>query len=89
MSSKGTEIGRSFEEIRAIIDSVELKDKIGVCMDTCHIHDGGYDIVNNLEGVLDEFDRVIGIGYLKQMHLNDSMNPSAVIEQACKNRTGK
>ena len=75
MSGKGTEIGRSFEEIRAIIDGVELKDKIGVCMDTCHIHDGGYDIVNNLEGVLDEFDRVIGIGYLKAVHLNDSMNP--------------
>ena len=75
MAGKGTEVGRSFEELRAIIDKVELKDHIGVCLDTCHIYDAGYDIVNNLDGVLEEFDRVIGIGKLKAIHLNDSKNP--------------
>lgn len=74
MSGKGSEIGRSFEELRRIIDSVNLKNKIGVCFDTCHVWDAGYDIVGNLDGVLDEFDRVIGIEYLKAVHLNDSMN---------------
>lgn len=75
MAGKGSEVGRSFEEIRAIIDRTELSDKLGVCLDTCHISDGGYDIINNPEAVLEEFDRVIGIDRLKAIHLNDSMNP--------------
>lgn len=75
MAGKGSEIGRSFEELRQIIDGVNLKDKMGVCLDTCHIYDGGYDIVNDLEGVLDEFDRVIGLDRLKAIHMNDSKNP--------------
>lgn len=74
MAGKGSEVGRSFEELREIIDRVELKDKLGVCFDTCHVWDGGYDIVNNLDGVLDEFDKVIGLDRLKAIHLNDSMN---------------
>lgn len=74
MAGKGTEVGRSFEEIKAIIDRVELKDKIGVCLDTCHVWDGGYDIVNNLDEVLKEFDRIIGLDRLCAVHLNDSMN---------------
>ncbi|MBQ8227578.1 MAG: deoxyribonuclease IV [Clostridia bacterium] len=77
MAGKGSEIGRSFEELKAIIDKTELKDKIGVCLDTCHIHDGGYDIVTNLDGVIKEFDKVVGLSYLKAIHLNDSMNPLA------------
>lgn len=77
MAGKGTEVGRSFEELKAIIDRVELKEHMGVCLDTCHIYDAGYDIVNNLDGVLEEFDRVIGIGKLKAIHLNDSKNPFA------------
>ena len=75
MAGKGSEIGKSFEELRAIIDRVELNDKMGVCLDTCHVNDGGYDIVNNLDGVLEEFDRVVGIDRLKAIHLNDSKNP--------------
>lgn len=75
MAGKGTEVGRSFEELRAIIDRVELKDKMGVCLDTCHVYDAGYDIVNNLDGVLEEFDRVVGIERLKAIHINDSKNP--------------
>lgn len=74
MAGKGSEVGRSFEELRAIIDLVELKDKIGVCFDTCHVWDGGYDIVNHLDEVLAEFDRVIGIDRLKAVHFNDSLN---------------
>lgn len=74
MAGKGSEIGRSFEELREIIDRVKLKDKLGVCLDTCHIWDGGYDIVNNLDGVIDEFDRVIGLERLCAIHFNDSMN---------------
>lgn len=74
MSGKGTEIGSTFEEIRAIIDRVELKDKIGVTLDSCHIWDSGYDIAGNLDRVLDEFDRIIGLGRLKAVHLNDSKN---------------
>lgn len=74
MAGKGTEIGRNFEELRSIIDRVELKDKIGVCLDTCHVFDAGYDIVNDLDGVLEEFDRVIGIDRLKAIHLNDSVH---------------
>ena len=75
MAGKGTEVGRSFEELRAIIDRVELKDKIGVCLDTCHVSDAGYDIIGDLNGVLGEFDRVIGLDRLRALHLNDSMNP--------------
>ena len=74
MSGKGSEVGRNFEELREIIDRVEQKDKLGVCLDTCHVWDGGYDIVNNLDGVFAEFDRVIGLDRLKAIHLNDSMN---------------
>lgn len=75
MAGKGTEVGRSFEELRRIIDRVELADKMGVCLDTCHIWDGGYDIVEHLEDVIREFDSVIGLERLKAVHLNDSMNP--------------
>ncbi|MCI6889584.1 MAG: deoxyribonuclease IV [Ruminococcus sp.] len=75
MAGKGSEVGRNFEEIRKIIDNVELNDKLGVCLDTCHVWDGGYDIVNNLDGVLEEFDRIIGLERLKAVHLNDSLNP--------------
>lgn len=74
MAGKGSEIGGKFEEIREIINNVNLKDKIGVCLDTCHIFDAGYDIVDNLEGVLEEFDKIIGIKNLKAVHLNDSKN---------------
>lgn len=76
MAGKGKEIGRSFEEIRDIIDRVELKDKIGVCFDTCHVHDSGYDIINNLDEVFAEFDRIIGLDKLKVFHINGSLNPS-------------
>lgn len=75
MAGKGTEVGRSFEELRAILDRVELSEKMGVCLDTCHVHDAGYDIVNHLDEVLTEFDRIIGLSRLKAIHLNDSMNP--------------
>ena len=74
MSGKGSEVGRNFQELRQIIDQVELKEKLGVCLDTCHVWDGGYDIVNDLDGVLTEFDQVIGLDRLKAIHLNDSMN---------------
>ena len=74
MAGKGSEVGRSFEELREILDRVELSDKMGVCMDTCHVWDAGYDIVNDLDGVLAEFDRVVGLERLKAVHLNDSMN---------------
>lgn len=74
MAGKGTEVGRTFEELREILDCVELNDKMGVCLDTCHVWDGGYDIVNDLDGVLNEFDRVIGLDRLKAVHFNDSMN---------------
>ena len=77
MSGKGSEIGSKFEELKQIIDSVELKDKVGVCLDTCHIYDGGYDIVNNLDDVLNEFDKIIGLKNLKAIHLNDTKNPFA------------
>lgn len=75
MAGKGTEVGRTFEELAAIIDRVELSDHMGVCLDTCHVHDAGYDIVNNLDGVLEEFDRVLGIERLRAVHINDSKNP--------------
>lgn len=74
MAGKGSEIGRSFEEIKSIIDEVKMQEKIGVCLDTCHINDAGYDIVNDLDGVLKEFDKVIGLDRLKAIHINDSMN---------------
>ncbi|MFR1021875.1 MAG: deoxyribonuclease IV [Roseburia intestinalis] len=74
MAGKGTEVGRTFEELREILDRVELNDKMGVCLDTCHVWDGGYDIVNDLDGVLNEFDHVIGLDRLKAVHFNDSMN---------------
>lgn len=75
MAGKGSEIGRSFEEIRIIIDGVSLNSHLGVCLDTCHVYDAGYDIVSNLDSVLDEFDKVIGIDRLKAIHINDSKNP--------------
>ena len=75
MAGKGSEIGRSFEELRAILERVELQEKMGVCLDTCHVWDGGYDIVNELDGVLEDFDRIIGLSRLKAVHINDSMNP--------------
>lgn len=75
MAGKGTEIGRSFEELRSIIDKTKLSDKLGVCLDTCHINDAGYDVVNALDDVLEQFDNVIGIDRLKAIHLNDSKNP--------------
>lgn len=77
MAGKGTEMGRSFEELRMIIDRVDagLRDNLGVCLDTCHVHDAGYDLVSDLDGVLREFDRVVGIDRLRAIHLNDSMNP--------------
>lgn len=74
MAGKGSEVGRSFEELRAILDRIQLSDKMGVCLDTCHIWDGGYDIVNHLDEVLEEFDRVIGLERLYAVHFNDSMN---------------
>ena len=75
MAGKGSEVGRSFQELRQIIDRVELDEKLGVCLDTCHIWDGGYDIVDHLDDVLQEFDDIIGLDRLKAVHLNDSMNP--------------
>lgn len=75
MAGKGSEVGSKFEELRAIIDGVELNEKLGVCLDTCHVYDAGYDIVNNLDGVLEEFDKVIGLDRLKAIHMNDSKNP--------------
>lgn len=77
MAGKGSEVGRSFEELRAILDQVKLKDHMGVCLDTCHIYDGGYDIVNGLDEVLEKFDNVIGLSRLKAIHMNDSKNPFA------------
>ena len=74
MSGKGTEMGRNFEELRQILDLVEKKDKMGICLDPCHVWDGGYDIVNDFDGVLEEFDRIIGLEKLKAIHLNDSLN---------------
>lgn len=75
MAGKGSETGGSFEELAAVIERVRLQDKIGVCLDTCHAHDAGYDIINGLDGVLDEFDRVIGLDRLRAIHINDSKNP--------------
>ena len=75
MAGKGTEVGRSFEELAEIIDRVELKERMGVCLDTCHVYDAGYDIVNDLDSVVDRFDSVVGLGRLKAVHINDSKNP--------------
>ena len=75
MAGKGSEVGGRFEELREILDRVELGEKMGVCLDTCHVSDGGYDIIHDLDGVLTEFDRVIGLSRLKAIHLNDSKNP--------------
>jgi len=75
MAGKGSEIGRSFEELRAILDKVELSEKMGICLDTCHVWDAGYDIVHDLDSVLNVFDQSIGLGRLKAIHINDSMNP--------------
>lgn len=75
MSGKGSEVGKTFEELREILDRVTLSDYMGICLDTCHIWDGGYDIVNHLDEVITEFDRVIGLHRLKAIHVNDSMNP--------------
>ncbi|MBR5560643.1 MAG: deoxyribonuclease IV [Clostridia bacterium] len=75
MAGKGSEVGRSFEELRAIMDTSKAGDRLGVCLDTCHVYDGGYDIVNQLDDVLEVFDRVIGLERLKAIHLNDSKNP--------------
>ena len=75
MAGKGTEVGRTFEELAAIIERVELTDHLGVCLDTCHIWDGSYDIVADLDGVLEEFDRIVGLERLRAVHLNDSKNP--------------
>jgi len=77
MSGKGSEVGGRFEELREIIDRVDLREHLGVCLDTCHVHDAGYDIVGNLDGVLMEFDRVIGLDRLRALHINDSKNPLA------------
>ena len=75
MAGKGSEVGRSFEELAGIMDKVQLNDKLGVCLDTCHVFDGGYDIVNDLEGVLEQFDKLIGLNKLHAIHINDSKNP--------------
>lgn len=75
MSGKGSEVGRTFEELREILDQVELKECMGICLDTCHVWDAGYDIAGDLDGVLNEFDRIIGLSRLKAIHLNDSLNP--------------
>ena len=75
MAGKGSEVGRSFEELASILDKVQLNDKLGVCLDTCHVFDGGYDIVNDLEGVLEQFDKLIGLDKLHAIHINDSKNP--------------
>ena len=75
MAGKGSEVGRSFEELRAILDRVEQKERMGVCLDTCHVYDGGYDIIGDLDDVLQAFDEIIGLDRLKAIHLNDSKNP--------------
>lgn len=75
MAGKGSEVGRSFEELKEILDRVDLSDKLGVCLDTCHVYDAGYDVVNDLDGVLEAFDKVIGIDKLRAIHINDSKNP--------------
>ncbi len=75
MSGKGSEVGSKFEELKQIIDKTQLNEKLGVCLDTCHVFDAGYDILNDLDGVLNEFDKIVGLSRLKAIHINDSMNP--------------
>ncbi len=75
MAGKGSEIGGTFEQLKRIMERVELREYIGVCLDTCHVHDGGYDLAGHLEQVLEEFERIVGLEHLKALHLNDSMNP--------------
>ena len=75
MAGKGSEVGHTFEELRSILDGVALDEKMGVCLDTCHVWDGGYDIVNDLDGVLTQFDKTVGLSRLRAVHINDSMNP--------------
>ncbi|WP_312693707.1 deoxyribonuclease IV [Caproiciproducens sp.] len=75
MAGKGTEVGRTFEELRLILDSIELKEKMGICLDTCHVFDAGYDIADSLDEVLARFDKIIGLDRLRAVHLNDSLNP--------------
>ncbi len=75
MSGKGSEVGSKFQELKQIIDNTELNEKLGVCLDTCHVFDAGYDILNDLDGVLNEFDNIIGLSRLKAIHINDTMNP--------------
>lgn len=77
MSGKGSEVGGRFEELAQIIDGVKCRDRIGICMDSCHVHDAGYDIIGDLDGVLSEFDRIVGLDQLKALHINDSKNPCA------------
>ena len=77
MAGKGSEVGSQFEELRRIIDNVNLSHKLGVCLDTCHVNDAGYDVVNDLDGVLENFDKIIGLDRLKAIHVNDSKNPFA------------
>ena len=77
MAGKGSEVGGKFEELREIIDRTDLDEKLGVCLDTCHVYDGGYDIVNDLDGVLTQFDKIVGLDRLKAIHINDSKNPFA------------
>ena len=77
MSGKGSEMGRSFQELKDIIDATKWSNKIGVCLDTCHLYSAGYDIVGNLDAVIDEFDKIVGLNKLKAIHLNDSMTPLA------------
>ena len=77
MAGKGSEVGSRFEELREIIDRTTLADKLGVCLDTCHVNDAGYDIVNDLDGVLTQFDKIIGLSRLRAVHINDSKNPFA------------
>ena len=75
MAGKGSEVGGNFAELRRIIDALKLPEKVGVCLDTCHVNDAGYDVVNHLDDVLEEFDKIIGLDRLKAIHLNDSLNP--------------
>ena len=85
MAGKGSECGRNFEEIAKIIDGVKLKDKLSVCFDTCHVNDAGYDIVNDFEGVMEEFDKIVGIDRISVIHLNDSKNPRGAMKDRHEN----
>ena len=75
MAGKGSEVGSTFEQLAEIIKRIDLQEKVGICLDTCHVWDAGYDIVNNLEGVLEDFDSILGLNRLKALHINDSLNP--------------